>query len=496
MNRNNVVAAALGAILALGGVYYGVVHLPRKAFPTIPIAPPLPAPPAPPAPKPRPRPCPGPGPCPRPMLAGGRPVVIQFHPDKDSPRFKGYCPCSGEKECKCGYGCDCTIAATAGERKPTVGGPVSPDGAVEITVDLPASEKKPNIPSKGLGCCVFRSIEYAARWQQVPELYDLPEQMVKAGIEGGGYPDKVDRIMAKFGKGVPYVQDTSGDPAVLEQILASGRLPCVTYNGHDPHYSGSIAHMVTCVYFDRSSNWACISDNNYPGSDQFVWMDCGSFLRRWNGSDRGWVVALLDPGPPPPPRNARRLPVSPLARPANNLAVPALRAAPGLDPKALGAEKRRHIYCGREVSGTRLQAILESAAVPNDALAPYLTVIGSSDQLAAVARDLATSPDLAQSAASWKSHLYLPTDWAVAGLGFALTGAPAVYLQAQDGTVLRRFATYDGASNLACALRRADPSYDPALDDPAAEEAGLGLALAAGGIVIGLLYLSTERSGR
>jgi hypothetical protein len=215
-----------------------------------------------PKPKPKPRPCPGPGPCPlEEPQAGGRPVE---------------------------------------------GGRVSPDGAVELVCDLPASERKKNIASKGLGCCVFRSIEYAARWQQVPELFDLPEQMRDAGIAGGGYPEKVTQILQQFAPDVSYLQDTSGDPEILEAILKTGRLPCVTYNGHDCHYgmNTSIAHMVCLPYFDRQTGWACVSDNNYPGEAEFVWLAPDEFLKRYKGgAGNGWVVCLLSSPPPPPPHN-------------------------------------------------------------------------------------------------------------------------------------------------------------------------------------------------
>jgi hypothetical protein len=189
--------------------------------------------------------------------------------------------------------------------RPVEGGRVSPDGTVELVCDLPASERKKNIPSKGLGCCVFRSIDYAARWQQVPELYDLPEKMRDAGIPGGGYPEKVTKVLQQFASDVSYIQDTSGDPDILEAILKTGRLPCVTYSGRDGvHYSSSIAHMVCLPYFDRQTGWACISDNNYPGETNFVWMSPEEFLKRWKGgSGRGWVICLLKSPPPPPPHN-------------------------------------------------------------------------------------------------------------------------------------------------------------------------------------------------
>jgi hypothetical protein len=232
--------------------------------------PPAPTPPSPPAPKqpdqPKPKPKPwGPHPCPH----CGRMIS--------------------------------SLETTPG--KPVIGGRTSPDGQTSLVCDLPASERKKNIASKGLGCCVFRSIDYAARWQQVPELYDLPEQLVKAGIPGGGYPEKVDEVMKQFAPGASYIQDTSGDADILEAILKTGRMPCVTYNGHDCHYSGTIAHMVCLPYFDRQTGWAVVSDNNFPSETDFVWMSCDEFLKRWKGGSGGWVYCLLHAPPPPVPHN-------------------------------------------------------------------------------------------------------------------------------------------------------------------------------------------------
>jgi hypothetical protein len=231
----------------------------------------------------RPAPAPlAPSPSPKP-----KPKPEPKNPKK--PWGPGPCPAEGGQE-------------TGG--RPAEGGRVSPDGAVELVCDLPASQRKKNIASKGLGCCVFRSIDYAARWQQVPALYDLPEQLVQAGIPGGGYPEKVDELLARFGPDVFYLQDTSGDADILEAILKTGRMPCVTYGGRDCHYAASIAHMVCLPYFDRQTGWACISDNNYPADSEFVWMSPDEFLKRWKGGGGGgWVVALLAPPPPLPPHN-------------------------------------------------------------------------------------------------------------------------------------------------------------------------------------------------
>lgn len=226
--------------------------------------------------------------------APASPLVQPLKPRPISPK-KPRPPCPGPGPCP--------LEEQAARALPVEGGRTSPDGRVEVVCDLPASQRKKNIASKGLGCCVFRSIDYAARWQQVPQLYDLPEQLVRAGIPGGGYPQKVDEIMQRFAPGADYLQDTSGDPALLEAILQSGRMPCITYNGHDCHYQGRIAHMVCLPYFDRESGWACVSDNNFPGEDELVWQAPEELLQRWKGGGGGWVIALLAPPPPPPPHN-------------------------------------------------------------------------------------------------------------------------------------------------------------------------------------------------
>lgn len=179
---------------------------------------------------------------------------------------------------------------------PVVGTKTSPDGSVEVACDLPESEKKRNVGGRdGAGLCVFTSIEYAARWQNETKLKDFQKFMRQE--PGGGWPEKVDRMIEKYAKGVRYIQSTSKDWELLKAAVRSGRMPCVTYDGHDPHYSGSIAHMVSLAHAD--DKWVAVTDNNYPGDSQHVWMTPEDFKRRWDG----WAVYLLSPPPPPPPRN-------------------------------------------------------------------------------------------------------------------------------------------------------------------------------------------------
>jgi len=184
-------------------------------------------------------------------------------------------------------------------QKLAVGGPVSPNGHAEVTCDLPVSERTKNAGGRdGAGLCVFSSIGHAARWQNEKRLIDFQKQMQKE--PGGGYPEKVDRMIAKYGKGTPYLQYEGRDPTILKLALKTGRMPSVTYNGHDPHYGEhvSIAHMVNLIYLDE--NQACILDNNFVGENELVWMSAKEFMNRW---EDGWAVILLAPPPPPPPRN-------------------------------------------------------------------------------------------------------------------------------------------------------------------------------------------------
>lgn len=184
--------------------------------------------------------------------------------------------------------------------KITVGGPTAPDGKTEVACDLPVSERMRNVGGRdGAGLCVFTSIQNAARYQNESRLANFQADMRKE--PGGGYPAKVDAMIRKYGQGMKdYLQYEGNDPTILKVAINTGRMPSVTYNGHDPHYRGTIAHMVNLVYLD--DHVACILDNNFIGEDELVWMTADEFYQRWRG-DGGWAVILMSPPPPPVPRN-------------------------------------------------------------------------------------------------------------------------------------------------------------------------------------------------
>lgn len=227
-------------------------------------------------PAPVPAPCPGPGPCPVPAPPPKKPLV---------PRPWGTLDADGRP----------LVGAI------TVGGPVAPDGVTEVQTDLPVSERKKNVGGRdGAGLCVFTSIGHAAAFQNERRLLDFQEKMRKE--LGGGYPSKVDTMIAKYGPGTPYVQYEGNDLGVLRMALESGRMPSITYNGRDPHYgSRTVAHMVNLVYLDMST--ACVLDNNFVGENELVWMTAEEFKSRWLGGRQGWMVCLLKSPPPAPARN-------------------------------------------------------------------------------------------------------------------------------------------------------------------------------------------------
>lgn len=184
-----------------------------------------------------------------------------------------------------------------------VGGRVE-DGT-EIQIDFPAELHKKNRGGRdGAGLCVFTSIEHAAHWQNVRSLQDFQKWMTQ--FPGGGYPTKVDQMIARkikdSGEPLPdYLQVENNDLTVLEKALDSGRMPCVTY-AYSPtgRYGGSyVAHMVNLVH-GKGDQWVVL-DNNFPGDTKYEWMNRKEFLRAYAGRSKGWSVILLNPPPPPIP---------------------------------------------------------------------------------------------------------------------------------------------------------------------------------------------------
>src|SRR3954453_3639692 len=127
------------------------------------------------------------------------------------------------------------VVAGAAWATPTLGGPVAPDGRTRVAIDFPPALRPPNTGgSDGYGLCVFTSVMHAARWQKETPLEDFQTLMRKE--PGGGWPEKLDKMIARYAPGVDYCQYEGRDAAVLRLALAGNRLPSVTYSGRDPHY--------------------------------------------------------------------------------------------------------------------------------------------------------------------------------------------------------------------------------------------------------------------
>ena len=177
-----------------------------------------------------------------------------------------------------------------------IDGPVN-DG-VEIEVELPISQHVKNFgaPADGKGLCVFASLTMAARWHNIAALSDVIHKLK----QGGGWPEKVEKTIKQFSPDTKYIQYEGTDPAVLDKALSEDIPACVTYGYGERYGMQTIYHMVLLVHLDHER--AVILDNNFPGT--YEWMSREEFLRRWiHPGGKGWAIVMLEPTPPPIPRN-------------------------------------------------------------------------------------------------------------------------------------------------------------------------------------------------
>lgn len=209
----------------------------------------------------------------------------------------------------------------------TVAGPVC-EGQ-ELTVDLAPEQQIRNIGSKidGLGMCVFSAIEMGARAQGLEAMRGWRDWCA-ARYPGGGFPDKVDKLLAawfqeKHLAPIPYYQYEGNDPApILTLIDKTGRMACLTY-GWSPRYGQRIAHMVCAPAFRGQK--AAVLDNNFVAKRRadgawdegiYEWMSREELCRRARlqmngGQGAAWVFCWLTPSAPPSARNRAATPATP-----------------------------------------------------------------------------------------------------------------------------------------------------------------------------------------
>ncbi len=152
--------------------------------------------------------------------------------------------------------------------------------------------------SDGSGLCVFASLEMAARYQNCVALIGTFDWMKTQ--PGGGWPERVDRVMKARAPEVKYKQYSGRDLEFIQEGISSGRPVCVTYGYGEFYRMQTIAHMVLCVAMDE--RWTAILDNNDP--QHIWWMETQEFQKRFvHPNGNGWAFYTLEPPPPPVPSN-------------------------------------------------------------------------------------------------------------------------------------------------------------------------------------------------
>lgn len=144
----------------------------------------------------------------------------------------------------------------------------------------------------------------------------------------------------------------------------------------------------------------------------------------------------------------------------------------GVDQKRINHEPQgRYTINGREITAAQAHEAIVNAGygtLPDDAKLMRMTLIGSKTDTGKVLSDLASDSNLAalKDKVLVQSYLYPDpaTDSMLKHCGFVCEGSPSIYLQTPDGKVRHRQAAYDGPAKLAEAIRKADPTYDPAKD--------------------------------
>ena len=180
--------------------------------------------------------------------------------------------------------------------------PATPNGethdGIEVACDLPKPLRIRNTGgTDGAGLCVWASMEMAARYQNCRPLIGVFQRMQKE--PGGGWPERVDRVMQRDAPQVKYRQYMGSDLDFIKQGIASGRPVCATYGYGELYGMQTIAHMVLIVHCD--DKLTCVLDNNDPG--RLWWMATDEFQRRFVHGGGGWAYYTLAPPPPPVPHN-------------------------------------------------------------------------------------------------------------------------------------------------------------------------------------------------
>jgi hypothetical protein len=135
----------------------------------------------------------------------------------------------------------------------------------------------------------------------------------------------------------------------------------------------------------------------------------------------------------------------------------------GVDQTKL-AQRECYRINGIEVPKEQGLRAIGEAVIPDDSRSPRVVVLGSAGARQKVADDWSKSPNLVPFKDKAILQAYAADDWAVKDVGYTQTADPTIYVVDAGGKVLHRQEGYSGPPQLAQALRRADPDYDPKKD--------------------------------
>ena len=140
----------------------------------------------------------------------------------------------------------------------------------------------------------------------------------------------------------------------------------------------------------------------------------------------------------------------------------------GVDRSQMDSTVEKYWLDGKPCTRQKAYEAMEAGSqnLTDDRAKFRITVIGTVEECDKVRNDLKTDLVLSVFAPDLLLQCYRPTDWAVTGIGYAI-GHPRVIVQQTSGEVLHSQAEYIGADDLASALRRIKPNYDPKKDPDA-----------------------------
>lgn len=184
-----------------------------------------------------------------------------------------------------------SVATLGGE----AGGPEH-DGSV-VDCDLPMPIRIHNTGgTDGAGLCVWASADMMATYLNCRELMDVFEYMQTQ--KGGGWPERVDRIMRERAPGVKFKQYMGDSLDFAQEFIDSGRPVCITLGTSEFYKMQTIAHMVLLVSLDEK--YAGILDNN--DEKHIWWMPREEFRKRaCHPNGEMWAWGIFSPPPPPVP---------------------------------------------------------------------------------------------------------------------------------------------------------------------------------------------------